>query len=93
MFLPISFKSLSDVGIDVLEKAAQEEPKKKALRKIKPSMISYKASTDIKIVKTENVLGLLEGTDKKDELLIISAHFDHVGLATWWRGGCDLQWG
>jgi hypothetical protein len=74
------------VGVDVLEKAAQEEPKKKALRKIKPSMISYKASTDIKIVKTENVLGLLEGTDMKDELLIISAHFDHVGLASGGEG-------
>jgi Zn-dependent M28 family amino/carboxypeptidase len=37
-------------------------------------------------VKTENVLGLLEGTDKKDELLIISAHFDHVGVAPYEEG-------
>jgi hypothetical protein len=29
---------------------------------------------------TENVLGFLEGTDKKDELLVISAHYDHVGM-------------
>ena len=79
---PVIVQQLTGVGMDVLEKAAQEEPKKKALRKIKPTMISYKASTDIKIVRTENVLGLLEGTDKKDELLIISAHFDHVGLAS-----------
>ena len=71
---------LFNVTLDVLEKAAKEDAKKKALKKIKPSSISYKASTEIKTVKTENVLGLLEGTDKKDELLIISAHLDHVGI-------------
>ncbi|TGE20795.1 M28 family peptidase [Hymenobacter aquaticus] len=30
-------------------------------------------------VTTTNVLGLLEGTDKKAELLVISAHYDHLG--------------
>ena len=29
---------------------------------------------------TENVLGYLEGTDKKDEVLVVSAHYDHLGL-------------
>jgi Zn-dependent M28 family amino/carboxypeptidase len=29
---------------------------------------------------TENVLGYLEGTDKKDELLVVSAHYDHLGV-------------
>ena len=29
---------------------------------------------------TENVLGLLEGTDKKDEVLVVSAHYDHLGV-------------
>ncbi|RYU83696.1 M28 family peptidase [Hymenobacter persicinus] len=28
---------------------------------------------------TENVLGFLEGSDKKDEVLVISAHYDHLG--------------
>lgn len=28
---------------------------------------------------SENVLGYMEGTDKKKELLIITAHYDHVG--------------
>lgn len=32
------------------------------------------------VTKTENVLGFLEGTDKKDEVLIISAHYDHIGI-------------
>ena len=30
-------------------------------------------------VETQNVLGFLEGTDKKDEVIAITAHYDHVG--------------
>ncbi len=33
-------------------------------------------------LSTENVLGYLEGTDKKDELLVITAHYDHIGKDT-----------
>ena len=29
---------------------------------------------------TENVLGYLEGTDKKDEVVVLSAHYDHLGI-------------
>ncbi|RZK53783.1 MAG: M28 family peptidase, partial [Hymenobacter sp.] len=29
---------------------------------------------------TENVLGFLEGTDKKDEVVVLSAHYDHLGI-------------
>lgn len=32
-----------------------------------------------KMVKGENVLGYIEGTDLKEELLIITAHYDHLG--------------
>ncbi len=31
-------------------------------------------------VQTENVLGYLEGTDKKAETLVLSAHYDHLGI-------------
>ena len=32
-----------------------------------------------KWIKGENVLGYIEGTDLKEELLIITAHYDHLG--------------
>ena len=32
-----------------------------------------------KWIKGENVLGYIEGTDLKDELIIITAHYDHLG--------------
>jgi len=31
-------------------------------------------------VKSANVLGFIEGTDKKDEIVVLSAHYDHDGI-------------
>ena len=31
-------------------------------------------------LETENVLGFIEGTDKKADILVISAHHDHLGM-------------
>lgn len=31
------------------------------------------------IVNSNNILGFIEGTDKKDEIVIVSAHYDHIG--------------
>lgn len=35
-----------------------------------------------KDVKSANVLGFMEGTDLKNEILVISGHYDHIGLTT-----------
>lgn len=46
---------------------------------------SYKAEVVLSYTKetlkteTSNVIGLLEGTDKKEEYVVISSHYDHVG--------------
>ncbi|MEM9933088.1 MAG: M28 family peptidase [Bacteroidota bacterium] len=51
---------------------------------IMPKMkkFSLGMNTDIAISQppAENVAGYLEGTDKKDELVIITAHYDHIGV-------------
>lgn len=31
-------------------------------------------------ITSENVLGFIEGTDKKDEVIIVTAHYDHIGM-------------
>lgn len=31
-------------------------------------------------IGTENALGFVEGSDKKDEILVVSAHHDHLGI-------------
>jgi hypothetical protein len=46
---------------------------------------TYRANIDLSFKKTtiktevDNIMGLIEGTDKKDEYVIITAHYDHVG--------------
>ncbi len=57
----------------------EDATSKKNLKKVRESRISWKNSFSKESVMSENILGYLEGTDKKDELLVITAHFDHVG--------------
>ena len=51
----------------------------KGLSNIKGGSIEYVTSREITNVGSENVLGFLEGSDKKDEIIIITAHYDHIG--------------
>lgn len=59
----------------------------KAKRGAKNPYKKFQSKVKLKIEKisekfeTENVLGLVEGTDKKDEVIVITAHYDHVGKA------------
>ncbi len=51
------------------------------------SAISINYGPVLKDVRSSNVLGYLEGSDLKDEVLVFSAHYDHIGLTT--DGGAD----
>jgi hypothetical protein len=46
----------------------------------KPAAVVVTAPKKREQFTTENVLGFLEGTDKKDEILVVSAHYDHIGV-------------
>lgn len=59
---------------------ASNEESRKALKKMKPTTIQYKTVMEMLVVKTENILGYLEGSDKKDEVLVVTAHYDHIGM-------------
>jgi hypothetical protein len=58
------------------------------LKKIEAGQLAYKTTVEVKTVPTENVLGYLEGTDKKEEVVVITAHYDHIGKKP--RGQGDL---
>lgn len=45
-----------------------------------PEALSLKIERVTTPVETYNVLGYLEGTDKKEEVLVISSHYDHIGI-------------
>ena len=71
-----------------LKTYATDPKKAKKIKKVKEGHISYTLQNQVKPVHSENVLGYLEGTDKKDELIVVTAHYDHIGKKT--EGTGDL---
>lgn len=60
--------------------------KDKINRSGKPNAFLIKAKMDIlqkksiRTVKGQNVIAFIEGTDKKDEIISLTAHYDHIGM-------------
>ncbi|MEO0471754.1 MAG: M28 family peptidase [Bacteroidota bacterium] len=48
-----------------------------SLRKLK---FEFSAKVEKESKAAENVLAFLEGTDKKDEVIVLTAHYDHIGI-------------
>jgi hypothetical protein len=69
---------LFNTSFEKLKKASAD----KKTSKIKPGSITYSITRSVSIVKSENILGYLEGTDKKDEVVVITAHYDHIGISS-----------
>ncbi len=76
---PTVLQDLMGVSFEKL-KAAADGNNRKALKKIKPVVVKYQVTTNVKKVSTENVLGLVEGSDKKNEIVVVTAHYDHIGV-------------
>ena len=55
--------------------------KKSISSKFKPAPINLTIERTEKPVDTYNVVGFLEGTDKKEEVIVITAHYDHIGVS------------
>jgi hypothetical protein len=45
--------------------------------------VHFKTTVESRIVKSRNVLGYIEG-EKKNELVVIGAHYDHLGKSDGW---------
>ncbi len=78
---PENAASVLNSSIDKMNKAVADYKagKNTALKKIKSGKLIYKTERNHATVSTENVLGFLEGTDKKEEVVVITAHYDHIG--------------
>src|SRR6185295_20334120 len=61
-----------------------------ATKEFKPVALNAKANIDIKItarkIQSKNVVAKIEGTDKKDEYVVFTAHWDHLGRDTTAKG-------
>ncbi len=75
--------SAAGQNFDALKAAA-------AKKDFKPVALNAKATYDVKIdarkIQSHNVVALLPGTDKKDEYLVYTAHWDHLGKDTTLKG-------
>ncbi|RMG66666.1 MAG: M28 family peptidase, partial [Bacteroidetes bacterium] len=57
--------------------AADATPAKLRWKKVD---FSLTAAIQRQLTPTSNVLAYLEGTDKKDELIVVTGHYDHIGM-------------
>ena len=46
---------------------------------IKERKVRFQAKEKVNEIATENMLAFLEGTDLKEEVLVLSSHYDHIG--------------
>ena len=63
--------------LETLKEAAKSTPETIASQKSTYQVVKTKTP-----VEAYNVMGFLEGTDKKEEVLVISSHYDHVGVSS-----------
>ncbi|MGB3464637.1 MAG: M28 family peptidase [Cyclobacteriaceae bacterium] len=66
---PQTLEDLFEDTVDELETKAYQAKSK----------ITFNIDRGIKPVQTENVLGFMPGTDLRDEVLVITSHYDHIG--------------
>jgi len=75
MVSSIKMGQLFETAVGELKEAAKNDPSV-----ISSQKVTYKVVKRIETVATENVMAYLEGTDKKEEVLVISSHYDHIGV-------------
>lgn len=68
---------LFETSVEELKEAAKSNPES-----IKAQKASYQIKKKVEDVESSNILAFLEGTDKKDEIVVISSHYDHVGVSS-----------
>lgn len=82
--IPVFYIS-ADMANRILKKTTVDELRRKINEASTPIQKKIKSPVTMEIntieekLNSENVLGYMEGTDLKDELVVISAHYDHLG--------------
>lgn len=76
---PSSVEKILNTEFATLQSYATDPKKGSRIRRVKEGSIRYLFKNEIKQINSENVLGYLEGTDKKDEVIVVTSHYDHIG--------------
>jgi hypothetical protein len=64
---------------ETIESLRKKITKKTIILNCKTSL-SVEMHRETEYLSSENVLGFIEGTDKKEEIVILTAHYDHIGV-------------
>jgi Zn-dependent M28 family amino/carboxypeptidase len=85
--IPLQGWITREVAASLLEAAGTnlDDLKRRALQPdFRPVPLGVRASVDLKTkmrkVDSKNVIGVLEGSEKPDEYVIVSSHWDHLGI-------------
>lgn len=66
-------------SVESLGKSLAENAKVPSID-FKKYSLTINSEAEVEVVKAENVLGFIEGTDKKNEVVVVTAHYDHLGV-------------
>jgi hypothetical protein len=86
---PQEFTISETIARTILKDAYETSKSEKGLIKTFPAEILLSTKKTAVPLQTSNVVGILPGTDLKDEYLIITAHHDHIGK----RGDSVINYG
>ena len=85
-----TFYISQDLALKLFEplgkKFTQKKIRKSIFKKGKPvqkdllGTFGVRVKRNVSNISSENVLGFIEGSDRKEEVLIITAHYDHLGV-------------
>lgn len=67
------------LGVKVYEKAKKKTLKQRS-KAVNGPTAEMSFATRSEILTTSNVMAYIEGSDKKEEVIVISAHYDHIGV-------------
>jgi len=73
-------RNFLDADMDMLLDMAKKQRLMNEVVKNANMPISYAMKKHSDIVNASNILGVIEGTDKKDEFVFLTAHYDHLGI-------------
>lgn len=76
---PGAVEKLFTTDFKKIKELSAEGIKLASIRKIKPVQLSYTFVNQVVETRSPNVLSYLSGADKKDELIVVTAHYDHIG--------------
>lgn len=73
-------KHFGEEGDGWLKQGASHQPFTRAHRKTFKQPIAFEYAKHTEHLPSANIAGVIEGSDKKDEFVFVTAHYDHLGV-------------